>query len=64
MQSLPFQCVDKFNFEHLSLKLHFRLIENVCQSRRARPAKTRIEQEVHERTSRASNEECERLSTV
>ena len=47
-----------------SLNLHFRLIENACQSRRARPAKTRIEQEVHERTSRASNEECERLSTV
>ncbi len=29
------QCVDKFNFEHFPLKLHLRLIENVCQSRRA-----------------------------
>ena len=30
-----FQFVDKYNFEHFSLKLHIRLIENACQSRRA-----------------------------
>ena len=33
--SMCFQCVDKFNSERFSLKLHFRLIGNVCQSRRA-----------------------------